>query len=56
MSLSSSPNIFTELMHFPICATKQDRPDLHYKEVDESMINLNILIKEASTSAFTDRQ
>ena len=47
MGLSSSPNIFTEFMHFPIWATKQDTPDLYYKEVDESLINLNNFIKNA---------
>ena len=47
MGLSSSPNIFTEFMHFPIWAIKQDRPDLYYKEVDNDLINLNNFIKEA---------
>ena len=47
MGLSSSPNIFTEFMHFPIWAMKQDRPDLYYKEVDESLINLDNFIKDA---------
>ena len=47
ISSSSSPNIFTEFMHFPIWAMKQDRPDLDYKEVDESIINLNNFIKDA---------
>ena len=47
MGLSSSPNIFTEFMHFPIWAMKQDRPDLYYKEVDESLINLHNFIKDA---------
>ena len=43
---SSSPNIFTDFMHFPIWAMKQDRLDLHYKEVDEFIINLNDFIKD----------
>ena len=47
MGLSSSPNIFTEFMHFPIWAMKQDRPDLYYKEVDESLINIDNFIKDA---------
>ena len=47
MGLSSSPNIFTEFMHFPIWAIKQDRPDLYYKEVDASLINLNNFIDES---------
>ena len=47
MGLSSSPNIFTDFMHFPIWAIKQDRPDLYYKEVDNDLIDLNNFIKEA---------
>ena len=47
MGLSSSPNIFTEFMHFPIWAIKQDRPDLYYKKVDEALINLNNFMKDA---------
>ena len=47
MGLSSSPNIFTEFMHFPIWAMKYDRPDLYYKKVDESLINLDNFIKDA---------
>ena len=50
MGLSSSPNIFTEFMHFPIWAMKQDRPDLYYKEVHESVINLDNFIKNADVT------
>ena len=34
-------------MHFSIWTMKQDRPDLYYKEIDESIINLNDFIKDA---------
>ena len=34
-------------MLFPIWAMKRARPDLHYKEVDESHINLDNFIKDA---------
>ena len=37
-------------MHFPIYAMKQDRPDLYYKEVDESLTNLNDFIKDADVN------
>ena len=47
MGLSSSPNIFTEFMHFPIWAIKQDRPDLYYRTIDGSTFNRNNFIKEA---------
>ena len=47
MSLSSSPNVFTEFMHFSIWALKRDRSDLQYEEVDESLINLDNFIKQA---------
>ena len=47
MGLSSSPNIFTEFMHFPIWAMKYDRLDLYYKKVDENLINLDNFIKDA---------
>ena len=50
MSLSSSPNIFTDFMHFPILAMKQDRPELHYEDVDESTISLNNFIKHSDVS------
>ena len=50
MGLSSSPNIFTEFMHFPIWAMKQDRPDLYYKEVNKDLINLDNFIKEADVT------
>ena len=46
MGLSSSPNIFTEFMHFTIWAMKQGRPDLYYKEVDERLINVDNFIKD----------
>ena len=47
MGLSSSPNIFTEFMHFPIWAIKNDRPDLYYKLIDNKLINREDFIKEA---------
>ena len=47
MGLSSSPNIFTEFMHFPIWAIKQDRPDLYYKIVNGHTLNRDNFIKEA---------
>ena len=36
-----------EIMHVLIWTMKQDRPDLHYKDVDEGMINLNDFVKDA---------
>ena len=47
VGLSTSPNIFTEFMHLPVWAMKQDRPDLHYKEVDEFLINIYNFTKGA---------
>ena len=47
MSLSSSSSIFTEFMQFPIWAMKKKRFESYYKEVDESMTNLNDFIKDA---------
>ena len=38
---------FIEFMHFPIWILKQDKPDLHYKEVAEPLVNLKNSIKEA---------
>ena len=46
MRLSPFPSVFTEFMHFSIWTMKQDRSELHYKEVDEFIINLNDFIKD----------
>ena len=40
MGLSSSPNIFTEFMHFPIWAIKNDEPDNYYITVRSDALDL----------------
>ena len=50
MGLSSSPNIFTNFMKFPIWAIKADKPDLYYIMVDPSLIDTNNFITDADVS------
>ena len=40
MGLSSSPKIFTDFMHFPIWAIKQNNPSLYYINVPASEIDI----------------
>ena len=42
--------IFTEFMHFPTWAMKQDRPNFYYKMIDGSTFNRDDFIKEADIS------
>lgn len=41
MGLSSSPNIFTEFMHFPIWAAKHDKTDLYFIYISSSAVNMD---------------
>ena len=41
MGLSSSPHIFTEFMHFPLWAIKNDKPELYYINIPSNNFNPN---------------
>ena len=47
MGLSSAPRIFTEFMHFPIWAIKNDRKDLYYIDIDANNINKSHFNKDS---------
>lgn len=47
MGLAASPRIFTEFMHFPMWAIKNDRPDLYFMQRDCSKIDIRNFRKQA---------
>ena len=47
MGLSSSPNIFTEFMHFPLWAIKNSKKNIFFTKVPRSSIDLNNFRKES---------
>ncbi len=50
MGLASSPRIFTEFMHFPVWAIKNDKPELYYKYIDAPKIASYVYRKDADIS------
>ena len=46
MRLSSSPKLFTDFMHFPSWAIKNDLPELYFVKVPKDSINLNNFRKD----------
>ena len=53
MGLSSAPKIFTEFMHFPVWAMKNDQPSLYYLYVNKNSLNPNHFSAEADIQLCT---